>query len=156
MPVAAKALSKRSISLVVQSGSMTSDPDTVVITVIDNSPPSISVWANPDSLWPPNHKMVTVNMTVEVSDNCDADPDIILISASSNEPDEDPLGGDGNTTDDIQGAEIGTDDDEIALRAERDGEGSGRVYTVTYMAVDSYGNSDRADATVTVPLDKGK
>lgn len=52
---------------------------------------------------------------------------------------------------DGQGAEIGTSDNKILLRAERSGNGLGRVYTVTYEAVDHAGNKTQASATVSVP-----
>jgi len=55
--------------------------------------------------------------------------------------------GDGHTAGDIQ---IG-DDGSIYLRAERSGTGSGRIYTITYQAVDDSGNAAVARATVTVP-----
>jgi hypothetical protein len=44
------------------------------------------------------------------------------------------------------------DDDTFALRAERSGTGTGRVYTITYQATDACGNSTIATATVAVPL----
>ena len=44
----------------------------------------------------------------------------------------------------------------LKLRAERAGGGSGRIYTITYQATDDCGNSVTADATVTVPHNKGK
>jgi hypothetical protein len=45
------------------------------------------------------------------------------------------------------------DDFTFDLRAERSGMGDGRVYTITYEATDSCGNSILASATVTVPRD---
>ena len=148
-------LGVHTITLVVEAGTLSSEPDNVVITVIDNTPPSISVSVTPDTLWPPNHKMQPVNVTVLAPDNCDSVADISLTSVTSNEPDNDPSGGDGNTTNDIQEADIGTEDYEISLRAERHGDWTGRIYTVTYIAVDSSGNSATANATVTVPLNQG-
>jgi hypothetical protein len=64
--------------------------------------------------------------------------------------------GDGNTTDDIQGADLGTADGEMDLRAERDGSGPGRTYTLMYRAVDASGNGTPALAVVTVPHDQGQ
>ena len=52
--------------------------DTAVITVVDITPPEISVTVTPDTLWPPNHKYVTVTATVIVSDLVDTDPTISL------------------------------------------------------------------------------
>ena len=64
----------------------------------------------------------------------------------SNEPDNGP--GDGNTTGDV----VIVDQDTFRLRAERNENGSGRIYTITYRATDACGNSTTESATVTVPL----
>ena len=63
--------------------------------------------------------------------------------------------GDGDTAPDISGANLGTDDRNVQLRAERAGGGSGRVYTFVYRVTDAAGNSTDATATVTVPHDQG-
>ena len=99
--------------------------------------------------------MVDIVATVTVSDISDAAPTVVLTSVTSNEPDNDKGKGDGNTVNDIQGAEIGTEDYEFQLRAERAGKGEGRVYTIDYTATDASGNSASASATVVVPHDMG-
>jgi hypothetical protein len=78
-----------------------------------------------------------------------------MVSATSSEPDDAPGSGDGNTTGDIQDASIGEPDPTILLRAERSGDGSGRVYTLTYVARDASGNMASALGIVTVPHDEG-
>jgi hypothetical protein len=123
---------------------------TRVVNVEDNTPPDISVTVSPDTLWPPNHKMVDITATVTVSDICDADPTVVLTSITSDEPDNAIGIGDGNTINDIQ---LGTDDRAFQLRAERAGTGDGRVYTITYTATDASDNSAFAIATVVVPHD---
>ncbi|MBU4264312.1 MAG: PKD domain-containing protein [Proteobacteria bacterium] len=145
-------LGVHTITLVVDNGTMSSEPDSIIITVIDGTSPSISVAATPDTLWPPNHKMQSVALALTVQDNCDPAPEVVLTSVVSNEPDDDPSAEDGNTINDIQDAAIGTDDYEISLRAERDGEGDGRTYTINYMVIDSSSNTATANAVVTVPL----
>ncbi len=131
------------------------------VTVVDTTPPEISVTVSPDTLWPPNHKMVDIAATVTVSDICDAAPSVVLTSVTSNEPDndqgkpsdpQDSTSGDGNTVNDID-AGIGTEDYEFQLRAERAGAGDGRVYTIIYEVTDASGNSAIAIATVVVPHD---
>jgi endo-1,4-beta-xylanase len=72
-----------------------------------------------------------------------------LVSITSNEADNGL--GDGDTSDDIQGASYGTDDRQFLLRAERSGTGSGRIYTVTYSATDASGNATETTDEVTVP-----
>jgi len=138
------------ITLEVTDSSGATDTDEVVISVVDSEPPEISIDSlTPDVLWPPNHKLRTVVATLTVSDDCDADPAVILVSITSNEPDEGT--GDGNHPNDIQDADFGTDDREFRLRAERSGNGSGRVYTVTYRVEDDHGNFAEASGEVRVP-----
>ena len=125
----------------------------LTISTPDTTPPDISVTVSPDTLWPPNHKMVDIVATVAVSDICDAAPTVVLTSVTSDEPDDAKGGGDGKTVDDIQGTDIGAEDYEFQLRAERAGKGDGRTYTITYTATDASGNSANASATVVVPHD---
>ena len=123
-------------------------------TVVDTTPPSISVVVSPDELWPPNHRMVEIQADVTADDAC-GPPTFVLESITSDEPDNAEGDGDGDTNNDIQNADLGTDDVLFDLRAERDGNGDGRVYTVTYTATDGSGNQASAAATVNVPHDQG-
>lgn len=113
----------------------------------DATAPSLSVSATPSSLFPPNHKLVTVETTVSASDDRDASVDVELVSVTSNEPDDAPGDADGATTGDV---EI-VDDDTFRLRAERLETGTGRIYTITYRATDACGNATTAQAVVDVP-----
>ena len=122
---------------------------TQVVTVLDTVPPDLAVSMSPRELWPPNHRMVSVAASIAVSDLCDQAPVVRLTRATSSEPDNDR--GDGNTVNDIQGADIGTDDRQLRLRAERRGLGPGRIYTVGYEAEDASGNVAGASAQVVVP-----
>jgi hypothetical protein len=118
--------------------------DNVTVTVVDTTPPEITVSVAPDSLWPPNHKYVQVEATVTAQDVCDPSPAITFVSITSNEPDNGI--GDGNTVNDI----VIVNNCTFEFRAERSGNGVGRVYTVTYQATDASGNSAQASATITV------
>lgn len=142
------------ITLTVDDGRGKSDSDTVDITIVDTTPPELSFALSPDFLWPPNHKMRTITATIDVSDVCDPDPVVELASITSNEPGNGQ--GAGNTMNDIQDADFGTDDREFSLRAERSGRGEGRVYTVTYGAMDASGNETDATGEVTVAHDRGE
>jgi hypothetical protein len=83
-----------------------------------------------------------------VKDDYDPQPEIKLESITANEP---------MNKDDIQDAQIGTDDRQFKLKAERDGKNkTGRIYTVTYSATDATGNKAIASATVVVPHDERK
>ncbi len=125
------------------------DPVLVGLRVCEYVPPTLEeVSVSPNMLWPPNHKYVDVTATVLASDNFDLNPFVTLVSVTSNEPD-DGLG-DGDTANDI----VILDDYHFMLRAERSGNGTGRIYTITYQAADICGNVTTATAEVTVPKSK--
>lgn len=127
------------------------DPVIIGLDVCDEIAPTFEeLSVSPDTLWPANHKYVDVTATVVVSDNFDSNPTVTLVSVTSNEPDNGL--GDGDTADDI----VIVDDFHLKLRAERSGNGIGRVYTITYMVTDACGNSATQSVTVTVPKSKGK
>ena len=127
--------------------------DTVALTVQDTTPPTLSLIPNPAVLWPPNHKLHEIALNVVTTDACDPNPDFTLTSVTSNEPDNGL--GDGDTTNDIQGASVGTDDRAFQLRAERSGKGGGRVYAITGNVTDASGNSTNGSTQVVVPHDQG-
>ena len=121
------------------------------VTVVDTTPPVIhQVTATPGALWPPNHKMVPVTFTVDVSDICDAAPSCRVVSVTSNEPTNGK--GSGHTAPDWRIV----DDLKVELRAERSGPGSGRVYTVTVRCTDGSGNSTLRTVAVPVAHDRRK
>ena len=125
-----------------------SDHDPVLVGFCDAVPPTLNVSVTPNVLWPPNHQYVRVTASVSVFDNFDPSPLLQLLSVTSNEPDNGL--GDGDMPNDI----VIIDDFNFDLRAERSGLGDGRIYTITYQATDSCGNSSIAYATVTVPRDR--
>ncbi|WP_372661900.1 LamG-like jellyroll fold domain-containing protein [Cohnella sp.] len=120
-----------------------------VTVQIDKTAPELYVAMDKTELWPPNHKLVKINADVNGSDSLSGIESIVLVSITSNEPDEgtDP----DDVPNDIQDAEFGTLDTSFSVRAERSEEGTGRVYTTTYMATDKAGNTAVVTATVTVP-----
>jgi hypothetical protein len=122
------------------------------VTVVDTTPPEISVDLNRDVLWPPNHKMIDITATVVVTDACCPDPTNWLDFAGSSEPDNHL--GDGSTKGDIQGVDLGTADYHFQLRSERRGIGDGRVYTIIYTASDCVGNEASDTVYVRVPHDQ--
>ena len=77
-----------------------------------------------------------------------------LTEVSSNEPDDAPGNADGQTTGDIAGVAAGTRDASILLRAERSVAGTGRVYTIRYVATDAARHETIREAVVTVPSRK--
>lgn len=115
---------------------------------LDTTPPSLTVSISPDTLWPPNDKLVPVTATITVNDDYDPQPEIQLVSIMANEALD---------ISDAKDALPGTDDRQFQLKAKRAGTNlSGRIYTITYSATDGTGNKANASATVTVPHDQGK
>jgi hypothetical protein len=153
------SLGATSVTATAVDGSGNAASCTSRVTIEDTTPPVLGVSVNPNTLWPPNHKMVPITATVNVTDTCDANPLIRLLSITMNEGDTtntydanfDENVNDGNTMDDIQGAEFGTDDRVFSLRAERSGQEDGRVYASTYAVTDASGNENAKSATVIVP-----
>jgi hypothetical protein len=123
-----------------------SDHDPLVARFIQSGqPPTVQV--TPSLLWPPNHKYVTVKVTV--TDDIDPNPYAELLSVTSDEPDS-GLGG-GDLPNDI----VIVNDFRIKLRAERWGQGDGRTYTLTYLVADDSGNVAVVSVEVIVPHDRG-
>jgi hypothetical protein len=141
------------VTFTATDGSGNSASCMATVTVIDTIPPSLEVTLNRTLLWPPNHKFHVIEADVTVTDDCDPEPTFVLLSIESNES---PNGrGDGNTQPDVRNAAIGDDDTSFELRAERSGQGEGRVYTIRYRASDSSGNEALRVAHVHVPHDRG-
>jgi hypothetical protein len=122
------------------------------ITVSDNEAPVISGISAALMVWPPNHRYATFNLTdfvQSVTDNCQALSvnDARIVKVTSNEADDAAGLGDGNTINDIV---IAADGQSVQLRKERQGGGSGRVYTIQVEAGDNSGNSATASFQVRV------
>ncbi len=121
-----------------------SDHDSVIVGLC--MAPTATVTLSHDSLWPANHKYVTVDASFVTSSDTAS---VTLVSVTSNEAD-DGLG-DGDTADDI----LIVDNDTVNLRAERSALGEGRVYTFTYLVTNTCGATTTVTVTVTVPLNQG-
>lgn len=115
------------------------------IEIADTTPPTLSVTLNPNILHQ-NEKYVPITATITVKDDYDPNPEINLVSITANEPID---------KDDIKVGKLFTDIRQFQLKAEHDGKShAGRIYTVTYLAIDGSGNQTMASATVTVPHDR--
>ncbi len=134
-------------------GNGNTSQQTQKVIVDDVTSPTFTVSSTPISLWPPNHKYVTINVSqcvTSVSDNCNSSlstGDVVITQVSSDEPEDAQGGGDGNTTDDIVVTSCST----VDLRRERQGSGNGRVYTIHLQVSDGNGNSSTATCQVHVP-----
>ena len=100
----------------------------------------------PSSLWPPKHKMVPVTVTYQTAGGSGGLTS--TLSVTSNEPVSGT--GDGDTAPDW----TVLDDHHVLLRAERAGQGQGRIYTIQITCRDSAGRAAVAQVTVTVPHDQ--
>jgi hypothetical protein len=123
------------------------------VNVRDTVAPVLTVARNPGELWSPNHRLVPVQVSWQIADLCSTAPPVLLRSVTSSEPDDAPGDGDGATTGDVTGADLGTPDTAVSLRAERNGAGPGRQYDLVYESVDAAGNVARQTVSVTVPHD---
>jgi hypothetical protein len=124
------------------------DPTNDPSCVITNRPPVCDeAVADPSLLWPPNHKFRKVSI-LGVTDP-DGDPvGITVLAIMQDEPVDDH--GDGKTCPDGKG--VGSH--MAALRAERSGQGDGRVYHVHFLAEDGQGAACEGHVTVCVPHDQ--
>jgi hypothetical protein len=119
----------------------------VEILAPDNEPPDCSMAAaSPAMLWPPNHALVRIAIRGVV----DPDGDQVTIEATNVVQDEAiDAPGSGNTAPDSQLAPL-------AVRAERSGQGNGRVYAVAFVADDGRGGTCTGTVQVCVPHDRGQ
>jgi hypothetical protein len=121
-----------------------------IVTIVDSTPPIITgTTATPNVLWPPNHKMVAVPISVTSTDLCgSATCRIVGITSSQ------PVFGKGSGN---KGPDWKIEEDLTALlRAERAGKDkSGRTYTLTIQCTDESGNAATNTVTVVVPHDRG-
>ena len=116
------------------------------------TPPSVLV-GDPVQLCEANHKWHAFDLSdlATATDAEDGDLDLQtageILTVTSNEPADAEGAGDGNTAEDIQVVGPAT----VLLRAERDGRGDGRIYTIHFRVTDADGESVEATAEVHVP-----
>jgi predicted extracellular nuclease len=125
------------------------DMPVAYFAIPDTIDPTVSVTPSLESLWPPNHQLVDVSVTIEASDN------IGVIGCGISGVSSSEAGnarGDGNTAVDwiVDGPTA------VRLRAERSGSGPGRTYTIAVECTDAAGNIGSATTQVTVSHQGGK
>jgi hypothetical protein len=113
------------------------------VIVRNTAPQLLSLTATPNELWPPNHRMVPVMVSVKASDSCDPSPRARILSVTSNQP-ANPSSPDWQLTGPLS----------VNLRAERLGNSGDRIYTLLIEVTDSSGNKTDGTVTVTVPHDR--
>ena len=105
-------------------------------------PPTIAaLTATPDVLWPPNSKMVEVSIGVTVTDDSDPAPVCEITAVTANEPVN-------------ASAWSQTGPLSLLLRAERNGRGAGRIYSITVTCANASQRSASASVPVVVPHDQ--
>ena len=87
--------------------------------------------------------MVNVTVSYSVTDNCPLPPNSCTLDVTSNEAI-------GDTSPDW----IVLDAHHVQLRAEREGNGNGRIYTIAVNCVDNGGSSSSQNVEVYVPHDR--
>ena len=104
----------------------------------------LEVVSSDASLWPANHSMVSISILGVT----DPDGDPVTVQIDRIMQDEPTNGtGDGDTCPDAQGVGTAT----AKVRAERSGNGDGRVYTIFFSASDGRGGSCQSSVKVCVP-----
>jgi WD40 repeat protein len=115
---------------------------------IDKTPPVIlGMPASGCTLWPPNHKLVPI-VTVTAADAGPSGLAEFDVTANSSESSL-------TSQPDVVITGSGLQPKAVQLRAERDGNGPGRTYTIKAMATDAAGNTSTAELTCIVPHDQG-
>jgi hypothetical protein len=119
------------------------------VVVQDTTGPEVtSISATPNTLWPPDHRMVDVVVTATLADAVDPAPTWRIVSVTSNQPSNGL--GDGDQPIDW----IITGPSTLQLRAEW-AQGRTRIYTITIETMDASGNVGMASVTVKVASSKG-
>ena len=122
---------------------------TFTVTINDTQAPSVTCSVSTSTLWPPDHLLINVGLSLSAADNC---PGVTTSVAVFGDENDEEATGDGNYSPDAKDIAAGT----LRLRAERKGNGDGRVYLIIVTATDASGNVSRCCRTVTVALSQSK
>ena len=117
---------------------------------IDKTQPVILGMPAGCSLWPPNHKLVTVGTVTATDALSGVAVGSLQVKGTSSE------GAGGPQSPDIVITPNGTGGFVVQLRAERSGNSIDRVYSLTATVSDLAGNLAAATSNCTVPHDQGK
>ncbi len=136
-PIGPYALGEQQLDVLEPGGRQSGEPlCTATIEVVDTTPPKIIDNLMP--LWPASGQMVTVTpeSCAAVGDVCDPNVSAYFTWLESDEP--------------MSGDVDAFDCNGVSLRAKRDLDGDGRVYTLGLRAVDASGNATEGTCTVLV------
>lgn len=126
----------------------------ITIEIVDTGTPTLAPVANKNILWPPNHKMVDIEIVANANDNSGG-PITLSVTVVSNEPIDGT--GDGDMTPDWTEPLIDQENGiiRLQLRSERSGSGNGRIYTLSITATDDSDNFSTAEVDISVPHNSG-
>jgi len=119
---------------------------TLTVRIDKTAPTLAGLPAAGCSLWPPDHRLVDVGV-VTVEDSMSGSAGAPVVTVTSSEP------ADGTGDSDL-GPDALITVGAVQLRAERAGNGTGRIYTIEATASDLAGNTASATATCKVPHDR--
>jgi hypothetical protein len=125
------------------------DSHAIMMTGGGSTPDCSGAAASEGVIWPPNHSMVAETV-VGVTDPFDLPTTITITGIQQDEPVE--TDGSGNTEPD--GSGVGTST--AYVRAERAGPGTGRLYFISFSAMDSSGAQCTGMVEAYVPHDQGQ
>ena len=116
----------------------------------DTTPPALTITATPDTLWPPNGRLILVTITGIITDaGAGVDTDRVTYAVKDEYGSVQPSGH-------VSVKADGTYAYTIALQASRNGnDRDGREYIITVYAKDNAGNTGSATTRVIVPHDQG-
>ncbi|PLS08389.1 endo-1,4-beta-xylanase [Neobacillus cucumis] len=127
------------------------EPVKTTTVKLDKTAPTLTITLDKSVLWPANHKMVPVTASISSSDATSGIDSVVLTSITCNEK---------IPSDDIQNVKLNTSitgsTTTFELRADRLGNGNGRIYTITFTATDKAGNEITKSVTASVPHDQSK
>jgi N-acetylneuraminic acid mutarotase len=118
-----------------------------LVVRIDKTPPVATLSFAPGVLWPPDGRMAPVTALLSTSD---AGSGAVAVSGPVVTSNEAPQGVGPREPDWV------VSDGKLLLRAERNPQGSGRIYTITYTVTDRAGNTRQVSGLVHVPHDAGQ
>jgi predicted thioesterase len=122
------------------AGNVSPSSSTNVVVLPDTTAPVIgSLHATPDAVWPPNGKMVAVSVAVSATDNVDSAPQCSLTSITANG---------GGAVDWAVTGQFTAD-----VRAEKNSDGSVRIYSLHVTCTDRANNASSSAAIVVVGKD---
>jgi hypothetical protein len=140
------SLGANPVTLTVTDGQGLTASCSATVIVVDRTAPVVTSTVGITTLWSPSHDMILVGLAIKsLTDNCTASP-TIGVKVFGNEDDETPTG-DGLFSPDAKALAPGT----LKVRAERKGDGAGRVYLIVSKATDAAGNVGASCSTVVVP-----